>query len=417
MRVLKQEQYFPIITFTHFIFWGIDIAMYKGDYEFGVQNIIGEVFSSWVMTAFAINFLMATKARWVERIFGGLDKMYVIHRRAGTLAVILLVLHFIAVPKTAEFTIGKPLGLASFVLIMIGVIISVAPVFKKKLKYNNWIKVHRMMGIFYLLGIAHFMNVPTLTSELPIVRSYVFLMSIIGVSAWFYKTFLFGLFNKKLKYSITNIKNFSNDTSELTLSPVDKSLEFEEGQFAFLSIPGFGKGEAHPFTISNANSENGLRFTIKSLGDYTADLQNGLTEDMDVKVQGPYGLFNFKKATYKNQVWLAGGIGITPFLSFLRVVPKEYKVTLIWCVNSVGQANYKDEIEALAKEKGNVEFILWDSHEKGHFSIGKKYNVTEVKDKTYYMCGPETMRESYIKQLREKGVPMKELHYEEFSFR
>ncbi|MCK8521806.1 ferredoxin reductase family protein [Aquimarina sp. D1M17] len=417
MRIIKQEHYFPIIVFIHFIFWGIDITLYQGDYVFGVQNIIGEVFSSWVMTVFAINFLMATKARWVERIFGGLDKMYMIHRRAGTLAVILLILHFITVPKSEEFTIGKPLGFFSLLLILIGVVLSVAPVFKRKLKYNRWIKIHKLMGIFYIMGIAHFLNVPTLTSELPIVKNYVLLMSIIGVSAWFYKSFLFGLFNKKLKYSLSSVKNFANDVVELTFSPKEKSLDFEAGQFAFLSIPGFGNGESHPFTISNDSSENDLRFTIKSLGDYTANIQSALAIGTEAKIQGPYGLFDFKKATHKEQIWLAGGIGITPFLSFLRVVPRDYKITLIWSVGSVKEANYKDEIESLTAEKDNVDFVVWNSDDKGHFSIGKKYNVMDVVNKSFYVCGPETMRESYIKQLREKGVLMKEIHYEEFSFR
>ncbi|MCD4664127.1 MAG: hypothetical protein K8R68_02580, partial [Bacteroidales bacterium] len=97
MRTIKQEHYFPIIIAIHFIFWWIDLTLYKGTYEFSAQHIAGEIFSSWVVTVFAANFLMATRARWVERIFGGLDKMYMIHRRSGIIAVVLLMLHFIVV--------------------------------------------------------------------------------------------------------------------------------------------------------------------------------------------------------------------------------------------------------------------------------------------------------------------------------
>ena len=70
------------------------------------------------------------------------------------------------------------------------------------------------MGIFYILGIAHSVNVPTLTSELPIVRSYVYGMALIGIAAWFYKAFLYSLFNKKLKYTVSSIKSFGNDMPE-----------------------------------------------------------------------------------------------------------------------------------------------------------------------------------------------------------
>ena len=57
------------------------------------------------------------------------------------------------------------------------------------------------MGLFYILGVAHAVNVPSLTSELPIVRTYVLIMALIGIIAWFYKAFLYNLFNRKLNYT------------------------------------------------------------------------------------------------------------------------------------------------------------------------------------------------------------------------
>ncbi len=169
---------------------------------------------------------MATRARWIERIFGGLDKMYMIHRRAGIIAVILLLFHFIVVPRDPVFTIGKPLGFISLALILIGVIISAAPLFKRKFKYHKWINFHKLMGVFYIIGIAHSVNVPTLTSELPIVRTYVYLMAAIGIIAWFYRAFLYNLFNKKLDYTVEKIKHFENDITEFILKPVNNKLAF-----------------------------------------------------------------------------------------------------------------------------------------------------------------------------------------------
>ena len=136
MKILKQEIYFPIIIAVHFVFWAIDLYFYNGTYKevssdtmfFGIidgtwanpHRIMGEVFSSWVVTVFAFNFLMATRAKWVERIFGGLDKMYLIHRRSGVIAVFLLLAHFLIVPRAADFNPGKPLGFYALILILIG---------------------------------------------------------------------------------------------------------------------------------------------------------------------------------------------------------------------------------------------------------------------------------------------------------
>ncbi|MCK5125585.1 MAG: ferric reductase-like transmembrane domain-containing protein [candidate division Zixibacteria bacterium] len=417
MRTIKQEYYFPVIISIHFILWWIDLTLYKGSYEYTSKHIAGEVFSSWVVTVLAANFLMATRAKWVERIFGGLDKMYMIHRRSAVIAVVLLILHFVVVPRNPEFSIGKPMGFYSLVLILIGVILAAAPVFKRKLKYNKWLVTHKLMGLFYVLGIAHSLNVPTLTSELPIVRSYVYGMALVGIAAWFYKAFLYGLFNRTCEYTVKSIKRFENDVLEVSLEPANQKLAFNPGQFAFVSFSGTMTREAHPFTISSHSSDNSLRFTIKALGDYTADLQNSLKEGTTARVRGSYGHFDFKKAKHNKQIWLAGGIGITPFLSFLREVSSDYEVTFIWSVRSADHANYKDEIEQVISDKPNVNFVLWDSGSKGFFTIDRMYRSTTIEYHSIFICGPEVMRESHIKQLLEKGVPIRDIHYEEFSFR
>ena len=271
------------------------------------------------------------------------------------------------------------------------------------------------MGLFYILGIAHSLNVPTLTSELPIIRAYVYGMALIGIAAWFYKAFLYGIFNKKLKYSVDTVKRFDNDILEIGLKPENKKLSFKAGQFAFVSFKGINRQESHPFTISNNSAEDNLRFTVKALGDYTSDLQTSLKEGTAAKVEGPFGEFNFKKAKYKKQLWLAGGIGITPYLSFLKEVDANYDVNLVWAVNNKEEANYHNEIE-----KGltsNVKYLLNESYSSGHFTIDKLYKSIDLTEHSIFICGPEVMRESYIKQLLQKGVSIKDIHYEEFSFR
>lgn len=107
MRTIKQEYYFPLIIAIHFVLWWVALTLYQGAYEYTSMHIVGEVFSSWAVTVFAANFLMATRAKWIERMFGGLDKMYMIHRRAGVIGFTLLVLHFIVVPRDPVFTIDQ----------------------------------------------------------------------------------------------------------------------------------------------------------------------------------------------------------------------------------------------------------------------------------------------------------------------
>ena len=173
----------------------------------------------------------------------------------------------------------------------------------------------------------------------------------------------------------------------------------------------------HPFTISSNPSDENIRFTIKALGDYTANLQTLLKEGAKAKLKAPFGHFTIKKSKYKKQLWLAGGIGITPFLSLLNEVKKNNIITLVWSVKSVNQAHYKDEIEKKASANSNLNFVLWDTDSKSYFAIDKLYNAENIKNYSIYICGQEVMRENYIKQLLQKGVSLKNIHFEEFSFR
>ena len=125
---------------------------------------------------------------------------------------------------------------------------------------------------------SDYFTASTLTSELSIVRTYVYGMAFIGIVAWIYRAFLYNLFNKKLEYTVTCVNNFKNDIIEIGLKPTGGPLAYEAGQFAFVDYEGAYKNEPHPFTISNHPSDGNLRFTVKALGDYIADLQTSLEE-------------------------------------------------------------------------------------------------------------------------------------------
>ncbi|UJH68837.1 ferric reductase-like transmembrane domain-containing protein [Allomuricauda sp. SCSIO 65647] len=432
MRHLKQEIYFPIIVGIHFIFWAIDLYFYEGSFKetssdtmfFGEltnvswknpHRILGEVFSSWVVTVFAFNFLMATRARWVENLFGGLDKMYLIHRRSGIIAVFLLLAHFVVVPRAAEFNPGKPLGFYALILILIGVLLSAAPIFKRKIPYHKWVNFHKLMGIFYVMGVIHGILVDSLIKELPITRVYVFGMAFIGIMAWFYRAFLFRAFNKKMDYTVTSVQDLGSDIVEIEMVPENKKLAFKAGQFAFFTFPAISKREQHPFTISSHPNEDNLKVTIKGLGDYTNGLADKLSIGDKAKVEGPYGKFSTAYSKEREQVWVAGGIGITPFLSLIKDYYTQ-KVTLFWCVSDENEAPFEHELKIAAEKNPLLEFVLWESKKRGHINVDDM-SIRKPKEKSYFICGPEALKKNIAKQLRLEGVKQQHIHDEEFAFR
>ena len=433
MKILKQENYFPIIIGIHFIFWAIDLYFYKGSFMevssdtllFGELNneswknthrILGEVFSSWVVTVFAFNFLMATRAKWVEKLFGGLDKMYLIHRRSGVIAVVLLLAHFIVVPRDlVAFNLGKPLGFYAFVLIILGVITSAAPPLKKKIPYHKWVNIHKLMGVFYVLGVIHGIMVNSLIKELPITRVYVFGMAFLGIIAWVYRAFLFNLFNKKLHYEISDVKNLNHGMTEVTMTTNASRLNYSAGQFAFFNFPSINKKEQHPFTISSHPYDENLRITIKGLGDYTNTIHEKIHIGEKAIVEGPYGHFSSKYVKEYDQIWIAGGIGITPFLSLTKDLYTN-KVKLFWCVNDEKEAVYAEELQGIAYDNPDFEYIIWSSKESGYLTIDQ-LGIDSFENKAYLICGPKALKENLITQLKQKNVPNKNIYDEEFAFR
>jgi len=62
-----------------------------------------------------------------------------------------------------------------------------------------------------------------------------------------------------------------------------------------------------------------MRFAIKALGDETSQLLDVVRPGMPAVIGGPFGRFSHEKGTSR-QLWIAGGIGVTPFLSWLRAL-------------------------------------------------------------------------------------------------
>lgn len=415
VRMIKSETYFPIIIGLHLLMWAVDLLLYDGpltlsEEESPVQRILGEVMSSWVITVFGFNLLMVTRARLVERIFGGLDKMYLIHRRAGLIAMVLLFLHFGIVPRHPEFSVGKPLGFAAMLLILCGVILAAAPLFRRRIPYHKWLPMHRLMGPFFVVGVCHAFTVPTLISKLPIIRTYVFGMAFMGIASWIYRVFVHLRIHPRKFHEVTGVQRFGGSVLNLELTPADAPLDFIPGQFAFFNFPGINPGEAHPFTLASHPNQERLRLAIKASGDFTESIQG--------RVEGPYGHFTQRWSSSPRQIWVAGGIGITPFLALARDLKGSGRqVALHWTVRTMEEAPFDHELQDLAKHTPELAYHLWLSNQNGRLTVDAMPETKEAENVDVFICGPQAMCFSLTDQFRSLGIPQRDIHSEEFSFR
>lgn len=391
-----------------------------------IRAYAGEVLGSVVIVLISFSLFLSTRPRWVEPYFGGLDKMYQTHRRTSTSAFLLLFVKLLVVPiTTVNLRLGNYLAMISFLGIVAIVLPTLAPRIPilNKLSgptYESWKKLHRFIGIFFILGYIHALTVNALSAFIAI--NWVQIFFIIGTASYLY-TEVFGRFLRKyVPYTVEAVKHPNNSTTEITLRAKGQPIpHVHAGQFLFIHFLGDKTlNESHPFTISSAPHEDVLRVTVKACGDFTRHLFHNLKEGTEAMVEGAYGLFNYKTGGEK-QIWIAGGIGITPFLSFLRDLKTDLKheVHFYYTVRHPEEAVFADEIEAAVKKHPRLISHIRFSSVHGSLNVDDiiKNAGGNVLDHHIYMCGPFPMVQAFEQKFLDAGVSPKNIHYEEFNFK
>jgi predicted ferric reductase len=392
-----------------------------------MRQYVGEVIGSTNIILMACALFLSTRPKWAEPFFGGLDRMYISHRRTATAAFLLIFVHVLTVPiTTTNLTLGNYLAMIAFVGIISIVLVTLAPriPFLSKLSgstYEGWKNLKRYIGIFFIIAFIHALTIPAPLDAL-VAITWVQVFFIVGTVSYLY-TELFGRFFKKyLPYTVEVVKHPNASSTEVTLrakrNPIRKH---RAGQFLFVRFPGDKTlDESHPFTISSAPSEETLRLTVKASGDFTRYLFAHLKTGTDAVIEGAYGMFNYKTGSQK-QVWIAGGIGLTPFLSFIRDIDGDldHDVDFYYTFRHPEEALFLDEIKGAAVANPRLKVHVRFSAIDGSLTVDEvvKNAGSDLQGSDIYLCGPLPMVQAFTRRFQEHGVPAKNIHYEEFNFR
>src|SRR3990170_3647280 len=368
--------YFIIaLVILNIVVWLVFPPVDDGRENFARQYA-AEIIGSNNIVLMACSLFLATRPKWAEKYFGGLDKMYVTHRHTGTAAFLLIFAHVLTVPiTTTGWRLGNYLGVMAFMGIVTIVLITLAPriPFLNKLTggdYNDWKKFKRYIGIFFILAFIHALTVPNPLDAFSAIN-WVQIFFIIGTASYLY-TEVFGQFFKKyLPYTVEAVNHPNQSTTEVVLrAKKDPIQQQRAGQFLFVRFMENGLNESHPFTISSAPHEDVLRLTVKACGDFTRDLFANLKAGTEAILEGAYGMFDYKTGGPK-QIWVAGGIGVTPFLSFIRDLKTglNHDVDFYYTVRHREEAVFVDEIEETAKKNPQLKARLRFSSTDGSLTV------------------------------------------------
>ena len=250
---------------------------------------------------------------------------------------------------------------------------------------------------------------------------FMFIIAVIGGGAWLYKLAFSSRVVKTLEYEVVSVNRLNGSIIELVMEPRGEKLEHAAGQFCFIHFADDKiLEEPHPFTVASAPAANQLRLAIKNSGDWTNYLYDCVEAGMVAQVTGGHGMFNYKTSS-NDQIWVAGGIGITPFTSWVRDMASNpsQKINFFHTVRSTGDVIFQKEFEQKSAEFSNFNSHLQVSNDMGRLSVDMVCELCgdDVSGKSVYLCGPVKMTESMAAEFERLGVAKSNIHFEEFNFR
>jgi len=407
-----------VATFVGWFAFADAIGDEGDDVAFGL--FIGSVsilFMAW-------SNLLSTRARFLEPVFGGLDRMYRWHRWFGALSVAAMWLHIETIDEVKGIRgaskdiadAAEDLAGTGETLLYILVIVSLI----RWVPYRWWRQSHKLMIIPFVFSSWHFHTAtkPYANSD-PWGRWFQVLM-VMGIAAWVHRVLWRDGIRRGRRYQVADVRT-SGGVTTIDLAPRGRPLKHRVGQFVFLRIDGGALSEPHPFTIASHPSAPHLRVHVKDLGDWSARLGTSVQVGQPVRVEGPYGalsLFPTGSSTHGPVVWVAGGVGITPFLGAASDAGHHGFVPhLFYAVRSRDSAVGLDELQQ-AHDAGRIVLHLHVSSEGSRLhadDLVAGFPAASWAGAHVVMCGPDTL----INQMRRAlaAVGARHVHVEAFDIR
>jgi predicted ferric reductase len=354
-----------------------------------------------------------------------------LHRWLGTYGVLLIFLHpllviyalnqsywYTVVPNVSSgYELHVTYGRIAFIGLL--VIWLTSAIIRGKIAYRPWKYIHY---ISYPILVFSLLHVPAIGPSINYVWVHFFWLFFCVVATICFALRAAHFFGYgKLAYRIKESVMIAPDIFYLKMVPLERGVGIRTGQYVYVQSRVYG--EEHPFSVLDHDAKTGeFSIAFKVFGKFTQGLSTIPVGDT-LMVDGPYGTFTHEIDINPNRtsVFIAGGIGITPFVKHAISRPKQ---SYLFAANQTRQTAI---FRTLLREKLGERFIEAFSREPKETAVAnqeigrldasvfQKY-LPNPAECDYYICGPQSMMDAAKEALLSLGVPQRNIRAEEFGF-
>jgi ring-1,2-phenylacetyl-CoA epoxidase subunit PaaE len=206
----------------------------------------------------------------------------------------------------------------------------------------------------------------------------------------------------------------TNDTVSVYFKPTDQAFyKYQAGQYLTVKVKVGTKTYDRCFSLSSSPEvDHFLRITVKLKGEVSHYFYNEAKVGDTIESLLPVGDFILKSAPH--YVMVAGGSGITPLYSMIRHMlstETNSKITLLYANKSVENITFKAELNRLEQAHSQLQYHDFISGQK---RIGKE-DLSPYPDADFYICGPDSLKEGIVEQLKQLKMDKSKIHVEHYA--
>ncbi len=390
----------------------------------GTWFVVGEVLGLTAAVLLCCAAILAVRLRPLEWLFGDMTKVYVAHGVVGLTMFGLITLHpLLYVFGTLPHTRTAAGLIVPFALVVLDwitwilIALAMLPTLFVRLRFDLWRWTHLLLGAAVVTNaISLIITSRTFdTVKVPALRAYLGTLFLLAIAAVVYVAFVRRVAEPKHEYRVAGAEHHPEAGAiELRLTPVGRPLRFQPGQFAYVDLVDDRVQvkrdyEAHPFSIASAPGHDELRVIVQAQGAHTERIQGiAAADDAHALLHGAYGTLG--ETTAVRQLWIGGGIGVTPFLSLAEALAEQARdaipdVVFVVAVQTAAHAFYLERLRACEARCPSLRVIVWPAQERGNPTIAELVReVPDLADRTALLSGPEVMVGELTHQLHAAGV-------------